>query len=57
LAGGIAGARFMALAGGGHAFPTDVPGATSELVSFLLAHSRRQASSARSPRTERATRA
>jgi pimeloyl-ACP methyl ester carboxylesterase len=57
LAGGITGARFVALKGAGHAFPTDVPGATSELVSFLLAHSRRQASRAPSPRTERATRA
>jgi len=43
LADGIPGARFVAVAGGGHAFPTDVPGASGELVSFLLAHSPRRA--------------
>ena len=57
LAAGIAGAQFMALRGGGHAFPTDVPDAARELVSFLLAHSPRRASSAPPRRTGRVTRA
>ena len=39
LADGIAGARFIPLPGAAHAFPTDVPGASRELVSFLVAHS------------------
>ena len=56
LADGIAGAQFVPVPGGAHAFPTDVPGATRELVSFLLAHSRRRAGSA-ARRTGRATRA
>jgi len=56
LANGIAGARFVPVAGGAHAFPTDVPGSARELVSFLLAHSRRRAGS-RARRTGRATRA
>ena len=42
LADHIAGARLLTLATGGHAFPTDVPGASRELVSFLLAQSRRR---------------
>jgi pimeloyl-ACP methyl ester carboxylesterase len=57
LAAGIAGARFMRLKGGAHAFPTDVPDATAELVSFLIEHSRRRPGSAPSPRTGRVTRA
>jgi pimeloyl-ACP methyl ester carboxylesterase len=57
LAAGIAGARFMLLKGGAHAFPTDVPDATVELVSFLIEHSRRRPGSAPSPRTGRVTRA
>ena len=56
LADGIAGARFVPVAGGAHAFPTDVPGSARELVSFLLAHSQRRAGSA-ARRTGRATRA
>lgn len=40
LAGAITGAQFIALPGGAHAFPTDVPDAWRDLVSFLLAHSR-----------------
>jgi pimeloyl-ACP methyl ester carboxylesterase len=43
LAGSIPGARLLMLSGGSHAFPTDVPGASRELVSFLLAQSRRRA--------------
>lgn len=46
LADGIAGSRFVPVVGGAHAFPTDVLGSTLELVSFLLAHSRRRAGSA-----------
>jgi pimeloyl-ACP methyl ester carboxylesterase len=46
LAGGIAEAQFISLPSGGHAFPTDVPDAGRDLVSFLLAHSRPQARSA-----------
>jgi pimeloyl-ACP methyl ester carboxylesterase len=57
LAAGIAGARFIALKGGAHAFPTDVPDATAELISFLIEHSRRRPGSAPSPRTGRVTRA
>ncbi len=56
LADGISGARFMPLPGGAHAFPTDVPDSTRELVSFLLGHSRQRAGSA-ARRTGRATRA
>jgi pimeloyl-ACP methyl ester carboxylesterase len=56
LADGIAGARFMPVPRGAHAFPTDVPDSTRELVSFLLAHSRRRAGPA-ARRTGRATRA
>lgn len=56
LADGIAGARFVPVPGGAHAFPTDVPGSTRELVSFLLEHSPRRAGSA-ARRTGRATRA
>jgi pimeloyl-ACP methyl ester carboxylesterase len=56
LADGIAGARFVPVAGGAHAFPTDVPGSNRELVSFLLAHSRQRAGSP-ARRTGRATRA
>ncbi len=56
LAEGIAGARFMPLRGAAHAFPTDMPEANRELLSFLEAHSpRRRGSPAR--RTGRATRA
>jgi 3-oxoadipate enol-lactonase len=43
LADSIAGARLLTVGGGGHAVPTDVPGANRELVSFLLAQSRRPA--------------
>jgi pimeloyl-ACP methyl ester carboxylesterase len=39
LAEAIAGAQFISLATGAHGFPTDVPEAGEELVSFLLAHS------------------
>jgi pimeloyl-ACP methyl ester carboxylesterase len=56
LADGIARARFVPVAGGAHAFPTDVPSSTRELVSFLLGHSPRRAGSA-ARRTGRATRA
>jgi pimeloyl-ACP methyl ester carboxylesterase len=56
LAAGIASARFMPLKGAAHAFPTDVPEANRELVSFLVEHSpRRRGSPAR--RTGRAARA
>ena len=59
LAAAIPGARFVALRGGAHAFLTDVPGATEEIVSFVLEHSRPRASRAgqRRPgmRTSRAT--
>lgn len=58
LAAGISGARFTSVRGGGHAFPTDVPDATKELVSFLLEYSpRRSGSAASSTRSGRATRA
>ena len=56
LADGIAGARFVPLPGGAHAFPTDVPELDSELVSFLLEHSPRRAGSA-ARRSGRAARA
>lgn len=56
LADGIAGARFVPVPGGAHAFPTDVSGSTRELVSFLLEQSPRRAGSA-ARRTGRATRA
>ena len=49
LADGIAGAQFLGLPGGAHAFPTDVPEASRELVTFLRAHSL-------SPRSSPATR-
>jgi 3-oxoadipate enol-lactonase len=39
LAAGISGARLIALPDAAHALPTDVPGVSGELVSFLLAHS------------------
>lgn len=56
LAERIAGARFMPLPEAAHAFPTDVPEANRELVSFLLEHSpRRRGSPAR--RTGRGARA
>lgn len=59
LAAGIAGARFVPVRGGAHAFPTDVPHATGELVSFLLEHSRRRpgSASATPTHTGRVTRA
>jgi 3-oxoadipate enol-lactonase len=58
LAAGIPGARFLPLKGGAHAFPTDLPDATNELVSFLLENSRRRPSSASpSTRSGRVTRA
>jgi len=47
LAKAVAGARFMPLPGGAHAFATDVPSANRELVSFLLEHSPRRGSAAR----------
>jgi pimeloyl-ACP methyl ester carboxylesterase len=53
LADGIAGAQFTSVPGGAHAFPTDVPEASRELVSFLRAHSRPPRSSA-ATRTARA---
>ena len=43
LADGIAAARFMALPGGAHGFPTDLPDTSGELVSFLREHSPRPA--------------
>ena len=55
LADGIPGARLLALGAGGHAVPTDVPGASRELVTFLLAQSRRPAR--RATRNGRAARA
>jgi pimeloyl-ACP methyl ester carboxylesterase len=42
LAEGIPGATLTTLRDGAHAFPTDAPAAHRELVSFLLAHSRRR---------------
>lgn len=57
LAARIAGARFMPVKGGAHAFSTDVPDTTTELVSFLLEHSRRRPGSVASARTGRAARA
>lgn len=55
LADHIPGARLLTLAKGGHALPTDVPGATREVVSFLLAQKSRQAR--RTTRTGREARA
>jgi pimeloyl-ACP methyl ester carboxylesterase len=52
LAVAIAGARFMAVRGGAHAFATDVPGTTTQLIRFL-----RERSRPASPRTGRVTRA
>jgi 3-oxoadipate enol-lactonase len=56
LAAGIAGAQLITLPGGAHAFPTDVPDANRELVSFLLADSRpqRRPGARRGARAERA---
>jgi 3-oxoadipate enol-lactonase len=42
LAEAIAGAQFMALPDGAHAFPTDVPDASQAIVKFLRAQSRRR---------------
>jgi 3-oxoadipate enol-lactonase len=56
LAGGIVGAQFTSVPGGAHAFPTDVPEASRELVNFLRAHSRPPRSSA-ATRAARAARA
>ena len=42
LADHIAGSRFVTVAHGGHAFLTDVTGTSRELISFLLAQSKRQ---------------
>ncbi len=53
LAEGIPKARFMPVREGGHGFPTDVPDANGELVSFLLLHSPPQPGSA-ATRTARA---
>jgi 3-oxoadipate enol-lactonase len=55
LADGIAGARLLTLPRGGHAFPTDVPGASRELVSVLLAQSKPPAR--RATHSERGARA
>jgi pimeloyl-ACP methyl ester carboxylesterase len=57
LAAGIAGARFMPLKGGAHAFTTDEPDETTQLVSFLLEHSQRRRASPEPTRNGRATRA
>jgi pimeloyl-ACP methyl ester carboxylesterase len=57
LAARIPGARFMSLRRAGHAFPTDVPTSATELVSFLVAQSRRRPGSAAATRSGRATRA
>jgi 3-oxoadipate enol-lactonase len=56
LADAIAGAQFASVPGGAHAFPTDVPEASRELVNFLRAHSQTPRSSA-ATRTARAERA
>jgi pimeloyl-ACP methyl ester carboxylesterase len=40
LADSLGQAQLITLADGAHAFPTDVPAASDEIVSFLLAHSR-----------------
>ncbi len=56
LAGAITGAQFTSVPGGAHAFPTDVPEASRELVTFLRVHSRPPRSSA-ATRTARASRA
>jgi pimeloyl-ACP methyl ester carboxylesterase len=50
LASRIAGAQLTALPGGAHAFPTDVPDVSLEIVKFLRAHSRRPATSAHESR-------
>jgi pimeloyl-ACP methyl ester carboxylesterase len=42
LAEAIAGAQFVALPGGAHAFPTDVPDASQAIVKFLRAQSRQR---------------
>ena len=55
LAAHIPGARRLTLAKGGDALPTDVPGATREVVSFLLAQKSRQGR--RKTRTGREARA
>jgi 3-oxoadipate enol-lactonase len=66
LAGAVPGAELVAVAAGGHAFPTDVPDSNTEIVKFLRAHSRRPRAtrtptptptpkSSPSPRTSRAT--
>jgi hypothetical protein len=47
----------MSLRGAGHAFPTDLPDSANELVSFLVAHSRRRPGSTASNRSGRVTRA
>jgi pimeloyl-ACP methyl ester carboxylesterase len=47
LADGIGAARFMALPGGGHGFPTDLPDTSEQLVSFLREHSPRRAAPAK----------
>jgi pimeloyl-ACP methyl ester carboxylesterase len=55
LAKAIPGARLIVLPGVAHAIPTDAPGASDELVSFLLARSpRRPRPAARSVRADRA---
>ncbi len=56
LADAIGGAQFIALPAGAHGFPTDVPEAGRELVSFLLAHSQ-SGGRPRAARTGRAGRA
>lgn len=55
LADRIERSRFLALAKGGHAVPTDVPAANRQLVSFLIAQSKPQAR--RTMRSGRAARA
>jgi 3-oxoadipate enol-lactonase len=58
LADGIAGARFLPVKGGAHAFTTDVPSTIAQLVSFLIENSRRRPGPASTAaRTGRATRA
>jgi 3-oxoadipate enol-lactonase len=56
LADAIAGAQFTSVPGAAHAFPTDAPEVSLELVSFLRLHSSPPRSPART-RTERAGRA
>jgi pimeloyl-ACP methyl ester carboxylesterase len=55
LADCIASARLLMLPRGGHAFPTDVPAASRELISFLLARSKQPAR--RAPRNGHGARA